>query len=137
MVARTLLFLKESRARRVAAPFDTNPSFSSGKSARTLLFLDENMIHDHAYTQFCSATTPVFSMEKRRGSFSFLKKLLAEHVEHGRARNPLFYNGKCRRTLVFLQEIPAQDRISFINQRRRRQFQSKTEGLGKPTPAIC
>ena len=41
MVAPTLLFLKEIRARRVAMPADAEPSFSSGKSARALLFLEE------------------------------------------------------------------------------------------------
>ena len=56
-------------------------------------------------------------MEKRRGSFSLLKKLLAEHVEHGRARSPLFYIGECRRTLLLLKEIVC-PRPNFLSKQK-------------------
>ena len=46
-----------------------------------------------------------------------------------RARSPLFYDGKCRRTFFcFLRKLRFQDRFAFQNPMVRRPFQSKTEG---------
>ena len=63
-------------------------------------------MHIHS---FFDASTRLFSMEKRRGSFSFLKKLLAEHVEHSKlillVQAPSVFDGKAAWFLQFSKEI--------------------------------